>query len=303
MRPASTSVAAMMVLVAFVALDCSMALIPGYLAGGYLLAIALQLGLAALLRSRGRWRRFWVGFEASGVIALAAFLVCRQAFSQAIARWPGFLYESYRASLALLPGGVMDWLLAHLYVFDPRQSLSTLQVVVVLELTFGLPMLLLAAASGRLVAVLGPKAGRAKSPDANPDHPRVPGFRLPRMTTRRWMAAIAALACLLGGAIEGPRLWIRRGEFLGLAEKYGYWEARYEWLLEVRQDLSHYATWQPRGPEPSPERLARMKELASYYSSMRAKYEHAARFPWLPVAPDPARPGDAMDGPSDEVIR
>jgi hypothetical protein len=292
-----------MVLVAFVALDCSMALIPGYLAGGYVLAIALQLGLAPLLRSRGRWRRFWVGFEASGVIALAAFLVCRQVFSQAIARWPGFLYESYRAALAQLPGGVVDWLLTHVYVFDPRQSLSTLQVVVVLELTFGLPMLLLSAACGLLAVVVGPKVDRAGSPDGTPSPPEAAALSLPRMTTRRWMVAIAAMAALLGAAIEVPRLWIRRGEYLGLAEKYGYWETRLNGVAAIRQDLDYYSMSQPRGPEPSPERLVRMKELASYYASMRAKYEHAARFPWLPVAPDPARPGDAMDGPSDEVIR
>lgn len=36
--------------------------------------------------------------------------------------------------------------------------------------------------------------------------------------------------------------------------------------------------------------LARYSEMRRYYSSLASKYELAARYPWLPVAPDPPVP-------------
>lgn len=107
-----------------------------------------------------------------------------------------------------------------------------------------------------------------------------------RFTVRRMMIAVALVAVLMASAIELPRLWVLRRQYLGLAEKYGYWEIRLNGSVAIRQDLSYYSTSQPRGPEPSPARLAEMKDQAAYYARQRAKYEHAARYPWLTVAPD-----------------
>jgi hypothetical protein len=111
-----------------------------------------------------------------------------------------------------------------------------------------------------------------------------------RFTVRRLMIAVAIAGVFFGGVVELPRLWVLRRQYLGLAEKYGYWETRLNGVVELRQELTFYSMSQPRGPEPSPERLARMKARADYYSRQRAKYEHAARFPWLRVAPDPPAP-------------
>jgi hypothetical protein len=36
--------------------------------------------------------------------------------------------------------------------------------------------------------------------------------------------------------------------------------------------------------------VERSQEEAAYYATMKQKYDRAARFPWLPVAPDPPRP-------------
>ncbi len=112
----------------------------------------------------------------------------------------------------------------------------------------------------------------------------------PRMTTRRWMLAIAILAIILSASIEIPRLLILRGQYLALSAHYRSMEARYDRAIEDRQEITRYAVWQPRGPEPSPARLDQMKRFASYYSSLRAKYEHAARVPWQPIGADPAPP-------------
>ena len=111
-----------------------------------------------------------------------------------------------------------------------------------------------------------------------------------RFTLRTLMMAVAVVAILCGGVIELPRLWILRQQYLSIAEKYGYWETRLNWAVRIRQEITYYSLSLPRGSEPTPARLARMKVEASYYSHLRAKYEQAARFPWLPIAPDPTPP-------------
>jgi hypothetical protein len=104
------------------------------------------------------------------------------------------------------------------------------------------------------------------------------------------MIAVAVMAVLFGGMAELPRLWALRQEYLGIAEKYGYWETRLNGAVGLRQEITYYSVRLPRGPEPSPGRLAKMKAEAFYYAGLRAKYERAGRLPWLPVAPDPAPP-------------
>jgi hypothetical protein len=117
-------------------------------------------------------------------------------------------------------------------------------------------------------------------------------MRVPRerFTVRTLMVAVAVVAILFGGVIELPRLWSLRQQYLGFAEKYGYWETRLNGVVGIRQEITYYSLRQPRGSEPSPARLARMKAEASYYARLRAKYERAAHRPWVPVAPDPAPP-------------
>jgi hypothetical protein len=111
-----------------------------------------------------------------------------------------------------------------------------------------------------------------------------------RFTIRRMMIAVAVVAVFFGLAVEGPRLWVLRQTYLGLAERYGYWELRYNGSVELRQELTYVSLSQPRGPEPSPERLVKMKARGDHYGRQRAKYAHAARYPWLSVAPDPPEP-------------
>jgi hypothetical protein len=115
-------------------------------------------------------------------------------------------------------------------------------------------------------------------------------MKLPLLTTRRLMAYIAVAAFLFGGMIELPRLWSLRQRYLGFAEKYAYWETRIRGAIAIRQEITYYSIRLPRGPEPSPARLARMEAEVAEYSRLREKYERAARYPWLPVAPDPSQP-------------
>lgn len=54
--------------------------------GGILNFIALQVGLWCLLRSRGRVRRFWLGFEVSGVASVLALFACEVSPGSALSR-------------------------------------------------------------------------------------------------------------------------------------------------------------------------------------------------------------------------
>jgi hypothetical protein len=51
-------------------------------------------------------------------------------------------------------------------------------------------------------------------------------MKLPRLTVRRLMVVVALVALLFAVATEGPRLWVLRRQYFGMAEKYAYWETR-----------------------------------------------------------------------------
>jgi hypothetical protein len=98
-------------------------------------------------------------------------------------------------------------------------------------------------------------------------------MRLPRVqfTLRRLMVAVAIVGLTVGIGIEGER---RRSRFLRIAI-----------------DHSHQAILRLSGNTWSPLRMVEMqKAYAHYHDLMAQKYKRAARYPWLPVAPDPPKP-------------
>ena len=107
-----------------------------------------------------------------------------------------------------------------------------------------------------------------------------------RMTTRWWMIAVAAIGLLIGGEIL---LKQRRDYFAFLARSHQTntsaargkaLKSRFgrtggmttEEIMHLRRDYD------------------RMLDRADHHASLARKYEHAARYPWLPVEPDPPPP-------------
>jgi hypothetical protein len=101
-------------------------------------------------------------------------------------------------------------------------------------------------------------------------------MRLPRMTTRRWIATVVISAALLG-------LFVEINRELKLASQYQL-EARMHSLLESASKGTVF-----RGTSGAAGVYAHgtvNPELAAYHAEMRRKYENAAARPWLAIEPD-----------------
>ena len=102
-------------------------------------------------------------------------------------------------------------------------------------------------------------------------------MRLPRMTTRRWMVVVAAVGLLMGGAIVGYRLKQWHSFFVARAQHHARMEAAFSSFGGTLSAHSKHIR-------------ASVSENLGYHVAMARKYRHAARFPWLSVAPDPPEP-------------
>jgi hypothetical protein len=111
-------------------------------------------------------------------------------------------------------------------------------------------------------------------------------MRLPRMTTRRWM--VVAFGLMIGG---GVLLKQRQDYFLSLAQSH---------QKEVASSMARGNALKSRFGGTSGMTVEeitrlhgdydRMMDRADHHASLARKYERAARYPWLPVEPDPPEP-------------
>jgi hypothetical protein len=101
------------------------------------------------------------------------------------------------------------------------------------------------------------------------------------------MFAVAVAAVVFGASMQLER---RSRRFARLA------------AIHSLAEMEHFGTWLSFGGDPAPledmppaaqgpvRYLLRSKMLMTYHRALRAKYERAARRPWLPVPPDPPDP-------------
>jgi hypothetical protein len=95
-------------------------------------------------------------------------------------------------------------------------------------------------------------------------------MKLPRFTVRRLMVAVAIVGGLLGSG-----LWLgnRSLAFRRIADQHA---AELWWF------------YTPPGVDPGPPGINSARD--QWHADMMYKYRRAARYPWLPVAPDPPEP-------------
>ena len=112
-------------------------------------------------------------------------------------------------------------------------------------------------------------------------------MRFPRMTTRRWMAAVAVVAVMLAAAALFRR-------HLSLRERGDYHERRERVQADRVRALGDLAL---ALADTSPEAAARERAHAAFeaeirdrHARLKDKYRRAARYPWLAIEPDPPEP-------------
>jgi hypothetical protein len=106
---------------------------------------------------------------------------------------------------------------------------------------------------------------------------RMPRFRF---TIRRMMVAVAIVGALFG--VLG--LWQRSAAYAAIAERHADEE-----LAIVALALD--ALTARDGPRlPTGLTLRMLMSRAVLHHKLARKYRRAARYPWLPVAPDPPEP-------------
>jgi hypothetical protein len=113
-------------------------------------------------------------------------------------------------------------------------------------------------------------------------------MKFPRLTTRRWMIAMAVIGLLLaiGRFLALRHAYRERAEFheganamiFRNADSRMYWENRWS---NQREGLKGSYPW-PDGPPFLPA-------MGEYHDRMTAKWRYAADHPWLDVEPDPLR--------------
>lgn len=158
MRPQRSTIAGMMAVVVFVALDCFALRTPEFYIGVCLIGVVMQVGLFAVLRSRGRRRRFWIGFEMTGLGALLAYVAWCRADYRAFNLWPYAILERIYGALQHLPPDALRWCSEHGFLIHPQNQLRVYELVVAFEVAYGVPMLLLAISGGVLAANLGSRS-------------------------------------------------------------------------------------------------------------------------------------------------
>jgi hypothetical protein len=97
------------------------------------------------------------------------------------------------------------------------------------------------------------------------------------MTTRRWMMAVATVGLLMGMTIVGYRLKRWHDHCIARAERHARTQATFE-------------SWRRASLARSNHIMASMSQNLDYHTAMARKYRHAARYPWLPIEPDPQEP-------------
>ncbi len=134
-------------------------------------------------------------------------------------------------------------------------------------------------------------------------------MRMPRMTTRRWIVVVVIVGLLMVGVrlVQRRRLFLSRAQVHELnAAFYPKLESRerkmcleYAVLIAGLERLQRYGDREPARSrletlkvrlDQSRRNLPRWTNTIAYYVAMSHKYRHAARYPWLPVEPDPPEP-------------
>lgn len=116
-------------------------------------------------------------------------------------------------------------------------------------------------------------------------------MKLPKVTIRRAMVAVAIIAIPLG--FWSRAMFSRRQSHLGEAAYHARREG------EERRNLEAFERNRSAGAatanDPSVAKMERASRLrVAYHAGLKDKYQEAAAHPWTSVPPDPKDPGEGL---------
>jgi hypothetical protein len=118
----------------------------------------------------------------------------------------------------------------------------------------------------------------------------------PRMTTRRLIVVVAIVGSVLGAeacrrrlASASARQHAKATMCRAIAETH---KLSAELAMANRKLSEAFPEMANPTADMDDKMIARCRRLSAYYRDLEAKYDRAARYPWLPVAPDPPEPED-----------
>jgi len=118
-------------------------------------------------------------------------------------------------------------------------------------------------------------------------------MRRSRMTTWRWMVAVAVVGLLLGVVVEGRRLKQRRDYYLRQANDVARWE-------NYCRSMASRVASRPPLQRPSVTSIGQtytIAEVAAEYAKLKEMYLHAASRPWISIPPAYGRRAFLVDLP------
>jgi hypothetical protein len=125
-------------------------------AGILMVGLALTVGFLCWWRGHGKGKRFWFGFELAGLAAVVAYVATINLSEGLMIQWPFYLLQ---LGAVYVP-----------YVMELVESLegspAVIREILLFEVSYGLPMLLIASLGGILTALLAslPKVERSATP-------------------------------------------------------------------------------------------------------------------------------------------
>lgn len=122
MKPFRFTIAQVMVATAVLAANAGLIrafLVQEMFEGAILIIFALQAGLWLYLRSRGRWRRFWLGFEVAGWAFILVLFVDELFPDSALNRMiDAYAWACYNLVQFYFPTSVDDFMMDHQDIFS-----------------------------------------------------------------------------------------------------------------------------------------------------------------------------------------
>lgn len=107
---------------------------------------------------------------------------------------------------------------------------------------------------------------------------------MPRFRIWTMMVAVVVLAL----ALAASKLARTASERSQVADRYAHQANLYR--KSAAEDEKGLSTATEDTRQAKVNSLGRFSRKAAYYSTLEAHYRRAARYPWLPVAPDPPAP-------------